>query len=77
MISSDKLSFKFKKLYYFEKDTEFSVVPDDVEGMWRVRWPDGVLSQDYYNLVRAKDHCAKVFMELGNIAPESPVDAFK
>lgn len=77
MISSDKLSFKFKKLYYFEKDTRFSVVPDSVEGMWRVRWPDGVLSQDYYNLVRAKDHCAKVFMELGNTAVESPVDALK
>lgn len=32
----------------------------DPQGMFRVRYPDGVLSEDYYNLTRAKDFAAKM-----------------
>lgn len=30
------------------KDLEFT-------GMYRLQWPDGVLSEDFYNLTRVKD----------------------
>lgn len=78
MIGKNNLSFKFKKLYHSDEDTGFSVVPDDkVEKMFRVRWPDGVLSADYYNLTRARDHAARLYAEGQNTAPGSPAGAFK
>jgi hypothetical protein len=44
------------------KQRQPKVVPDEVHpGMWRVRWPDGRLS-DITNLTRAKDAVA-CFME--------------
>lgn len=33
-----------------------------VEG-GRVKWPDGVLSGDYYNLTRAKDHAVTMALK--------------
>ena len=42
-------------LYDNQRDTGFSIVPDEkYSGMWRVRYPDGTLS-DMVNRVRAKD----------------------
>ena len=46
-----------------------SVVPDDVyaeEMMFRVRWPDGVLSEDFYNISRAKDNAKTIAIDMLN-----------
>lgn len=32
------------------------VVKSETKGMFRVRFSDGILSQDHYNLTRAKNH---------------------
>lgn len=35
----------------------FEVVPEEAyPGMYRVKYPDGVLSADFYNFDRANDH---------------------
>lgn len=35
----------------------FEVVPEEAHpGMYRVKYPDGVLSADFYNFDRANDH---------------------
>ena len=35
-------------------------VKSKTEGMFYVKYPDGELSKDHYNLSRAKDHAAKL-----------------
>lgn len=78
MIGRGDLNYKFKKLYHGTKDTGFSVVKDtETENMWRVRWPDGILSEDYYNLTWAKDHAARLYAEDQNKAGSEPVGALK
>lgn len=77
MISKKDITFKEDKLYHGDKDTGYSVVPGGPEyKMWKVSWPDGVLSQDYYNLTRAKDHAASLYLETQNKAPRSLAGAF-
>lgn len=55
--TSRDLRIENKKVFYGEEDTGFSAVPNSVySNMWRVRWPDGILSEDLYNIQRAKEH---------------------
>jgi hypothetical protein len=77
MIGSKQLSFKFKELYHGKERTGFSVVPTLHSNMYRIQWPDGVLSEDMYNLTRARDHAARLYAEGENKALGSPADAFK
>lgn len=43
------------------------VVPDETySGMYRVRWPDGVVSADFYNLARAKVHAGVAAVRMLN-----------
>lgn len=44
------------------KTKKFKVVPNPDGYGHRVRWPDGELSADYYNLTWAKEH-ARVLQE--------------
>lgn len=38
---------------------KFRTVKDKkFKGMFRVKYPDGSISKDFYNLTRAKEHCA-------------------
>lgn len=54
---SNRLSWKSNALY-FQKELMFSAVKDDTyETMYRVKWPDGVLSENMYNFFRARNHC--------------------
>jgi len=40
---------------------EQSIIPDKkYPNMYRVQWPDGVLSEDFYNLARAKEHLRNI-----------------
>lgn len=39
---------------------KFKVVDNSDGYGFRVKWPDGVLSADYYNLTWAKEHCRRL-----------------
>ncbi len=53
--------------------------------MYRIKWSDGVLSADFYNKTRAKEHLSKIQAEMGSSiqstmplrASRKPVGAFK
>jgi len=47
-------NWKDQQLYYFSTPTGIRYQGD---GLFRVVWPDGTLSADYYNLARVKQHC--------------------
>ena len=47
--------WKDQQLYYFSIPTGIRYQGDP--GLFRVVWPDGTLSADYYNLARVKQHC--------------------
>ena len=76
MIENRDLTFTGNSLYHGSKDTGYSVVLWSVNG-WKVRWPDGVLSADWYNLARARENCRKVYLEGGSRALGGGPDAFK
>lgn len=80
MIGKNSLNFRSHTLFKGDQNTGWSVVPDKkivgLAKMYRVRWPDGVLSVDYYNYTRARDHAARLYAEGQNKAPSSPADAF-
>lgn len=55
--------------YHIECEGKFycSVIPvEGNEKMYKVGWPDGIVSKDYYNLTRAKDHAVKETLKLLN-----------
>jgi hypothetical protein len=47
-------NWKEQQLYYFSTPTGIRYQGD---GLFRVEWPDGTLSDDHYNLARVKQHC--------------------
>jgi len=60
--SSDRLSWNRFQLYY-EGKFKIEIVPDiKYPGMFRLKWPDGVLSMDFYNLSGVKQHSKKIAM---------------
>lgn len=63
-------NFKKEKLYVQGVDTGISVVPDLVhENMFRVKWPDGVLSKDFYNFTMARENARTVANRIDLKAP--------
>lgn len=55
MYESKRFNWRGCLLYYENRSTGLSVVPEHtLPGMWRIQMPDGTLS-DYLNLARAKD----------------------
>ena len=76
MINTKNLNFKKNKLYYGTKNTGFRAFPQ----MWSIKYPDGSLSKDVYNLTRAKEHCVKEYIRQENNSIEALpelTDAFK
>src|ERR1700746_1864134 len=78
-------NWKDQQLYYFSTPTGISYQGDG--GGYRVVWPDGVVSADYYNLARVKQHCRDIARKIyprrrpakstrsdGNIAGASDCD---
>lgn len=62
----DKLSWKKDKLMFKNKEI-ISVVPDARHtSQWRVLWPNGDLSTDFYNYSRAKEHSVLLALEILN-----------
>lgn len=69
MLGTENFKWKDKKLLLNNKDTGFGVILSEVQfpneppmedsyyEMFRVFYPNGKVSKDYYNLTRAKNHC--------------------
>lgn len=80
--SSDRLLWEDNKLYY-EGEFKVEVVPDTKHpNMFRLKWPDGVLSRDFYNITWARQHAREIAMDLSEQDMEEryqggSVDAFK
>ena len=71
------LNTRFKKVFVGDEDTGFSIVPSETEGMWRVSYPDGVLSKDHYNKTRAREHSiteAALHLRIGAEPGKEPSD---
>lgn len=60
MLNTFRLRFTNNKLFEGKTDTGFSIVKDEV-GLYKVKWPDGELSADHYNLTWAKENCKYMF----------------
>lgn len=51
-------------ILYSKGEKKFEIVEDNIyAGMFRVQWPDGVLSADCYNLTRARAHAEALVLE--------------
>lgn len=61
MISAKNFNWKKNILYLGTEKTGFSVEyaggPEEYYNCFKVKYPDGNLSEDFYNLTRTKDHC--------------------
>jgi hypothetical protein len=57
MIGTEDFNWRGTKLFLGKQYSGFKV--DNLENVnqWRVYWPDGVSSKDFYNLSWAKEHC--------------------
>jgi len=54
---TNDLEWKGKGLFLKQKNPLIQIVEDTThKGMYRLLWPDGVKSADFYNFTRAKDH---------------------
>lgn len=65
-----EFSFKNDKLYLGNKNTKYSIKPCEVENtetvFYQIRFPDGSLSDDYYNRDRVKDNLIKMVQRYYN-----------
>lgn len=50
------LGSRTKALMEVQRYSAFEEYPE----CYQVKWPDGVLSEDFYNLSRAKDHAVRI-----------------
>lgn len=58
-------NWRENQLYVQEDNTGVSIVPDATYAdLWRVRWPDGVLSDDFYNKTMAKENARTIAAQL-------------
>ena len=64
--SSDRITREENKIYY-EGELKIEIIPDSTyPTMFWLKWPDGVLSADFYNLPRARQHARKIAMGYSN-----------
>lgn len=58
-------NFREEKLYILDTDTGVSIEQDGAcPPMFRVRWPDGVLSADKYNFTMARENARTIASKL-------------
>lgn len=65
---STDLHWEGLEVYLGKKALGFKVIP--VGMSYRILWPDGVMSEDSYNLTRAKDHCIRIATQSLKVSPE-------
>lgn len=63
MLGFDELHWKNPVSLYHGDRKVLSLTPNkEYLGMWRVKWPDGVLSDNFYNHTRAKENAMKWYV---------------
>lgn len=68
--SKNETKWKENVLFYSGKPVMEVVQDETYQTMWRIKYPDGVLSADMYNKTRAKDHCETEFLKTINLETE-------
>ena len=70
IVGRDRLKWNKNDLYYQDKKM-ISIFHGDVNSdLWWLRWPDGIVSADFYNKTRAKEHAIKIVLQELNNTPE-------
>lgn len=64
-------NWKKNKLFIMSKDTDYSVIPTNIDGykentFFRIKFLNGNLSNEFYNLTTAKDNCLVHVMRKAN-----------
>lgn len=75
--STKDFNWRGYELYHFDQPSGFGLY-DYGDDLYKVKWPDGVASADYYNLTRAKEHAiimARRWFETKSNSGESPTTA--
>lgn len=63
-IGRNNLSWKKKELYHGTKNTGYKIYPSGPDNkFYRIQWPDGEISDDFYNLSRAKDNASRIYLK--------------
>lgn len=77
----ENLKFRGRELYALNENTGMSIVrfpeEDGLSGLWKIKWPDGILSEDYYNIDRAKENAKVSWLGPSPEPVGEAVDAFK
>lgn len=65
MRHTDRNVFKWKDNDLLFKNTKFMSIIEDpsYKTFWRVEYPDGMRSEDFYNKTRAKENCIQAAMK--------------
>lgn len=72
MIEYSELDFnKHKQLMCGNRKTKYSYVKV-AEGQFKIKYPDGQLSEDFYNLSRVRDNIRRLYQEEKNNDLKSP-----
>lgn len=62
LMDSTLIKRKDNKIYYNNK-LKFTIVPDETyPKMFKLRWPDKVLSENCYNLTRTVEHARRLII---------------
>jgi hypothetical protein len=66
MSEVNRKDLKWTNNILYQKGKELlSVVPDSRHpSQWRIKWPNGDFSTDFYNYSRVKDNAEKYIMEI-------------
>lgn len=74
MISNKDLVWKEDKLML--KDQVMFTLYKDGAGKYRLRWPNGDVTKDFYNQTRAKNNAKRIVLEeINGTTEEEPYDA--
>lgn len=78
MINTSNFNWKGNRLFLSRKDTKFGIKPCEVKdapiSFYQIKYPDGSLSESYFNLTWAKDNClteATRHLNAGVLVPAS------
>lgn len=68
------LNFVDNNLYALKEETGISIVED---GLWKIKFPEGDLSDYGYNISRAKENAKRYWLNHPPQAPCEPAGEFK
>lgn len=71
IVGRNQLKWKNDDLFYQNRKMISIFLGNSDSDLWWVKWPDGIISADFYNKTRAKEHAIKIILkELNNAIEE-------